>query len=131
MIYILILVVLLYISYKYYLKNKKTIIENNQVIFKNLNVNYGIKDLIKDLELNDINSFKEIKRAYLFNNKLKIISNKPSVIISKGKIDYNALNKTDKNIISLMKILNEKHLKLEDIFYAVYLDNNFYIVKNT
>ena len=42
MIYILILVVLLYISYKYYLKNKKTIIENNQVIFKNLNANYGM-----------------------------------------------------------------------------------------
>ena len=63
-----------------------------------------------------------------YNNKKKKTP-LPMPIILDGKIEKNTINLMGKNEDFVYKILDNKKLKLEDIFYAFYKDNSIFIIE--
>ena len=128
--YILLLILTLFIVVKLNLFKKDLLIVNGKVIFKSFNNYYTFDNLLQDLIKNNINDIKEIEKAYLKNGNLKIITSKPHVIISNGKIDEDELKKIDKNYFYIYNLLKQNKIKLEAILYGIYLKNELYIVKS-
>jgi len=124
---LIMILIILFVFYEY--RTHTYLIENGSVIFKNLNDSYNLESLIKDLIKNKVTDINNIEKAYLFLGRLKIKKNKPLVIISNGKIDYEALFKSKKGINFIYKLLKEKSIKLDQVLYAIYLNERFYIVK--
>ena len=125
----MILVILALLIIYIYHKTHTYIIENGNIIFKNLTNNYNLESLMKDLIKNKITDISNIERAYLFLGNLVIKENRPFILIANGKIDYNELVKSKKCLEFIYKSLKMKKIKLKDVLYAIYLNDRFYIVK--
>ena len=125
----MILVILALLIIYIYHKTHTYIIENGNIIFKNLTNNYNLESLMKDLIKNKITDISNIERAYLFLGNLVIKENRPLVLIANGKIDYNELVKSKKCLEFIYKSLKMRKIKLKDVLYAIYLNDRFYIVK--
>ena len=127
--YILFIILVLMISlYEY--KKHIYLIENGNIIFKNLTEAYDLEALIKDLIKNKVYNIEDVEKAYNLFGSLKIVSKKPYILISNGKIDYENLFKTKKTIKFIYETLYKKKIKLNEVLYAIYLNDKFYIVKN-
>lgn len=125
----MILVILALLIIYIYHKTHTYIIENGNIIFKNLTNNYNLESLMKDLIKNKITDISNIEKAYLFLGNLVIKENRPFILIANGKIDYNELVKSKKCLEFIYKSLKMKKIKLKDVLYAIYLNDRFYIVK--
>ena len=127
--YILFIILVLMISlYEY--KKHIYLIENGNIIFKNLTEAYDLEALIKDLIKNKVYNIEDVEKAYNLFGSLKIVSKKPYILISNGKIDYENLFKTKKTIKFIYEALYKKKIKLNEVLYAIYLNDKFYVVKN-
>ena len=101
----MILVILALLIIYIYHKTHTYIIENGNIIFKNLTNNYNLESLMKDLIKNKITDISNIEKAYLFLGNLVIKENRPLVLIANGKIDYNELVKSKKCLEFIYKSL--------------------------
>lgn len=139
------ILVLAEVSFSYLnIKNTKIkkIIEGNPiVIIKNGKLNfeamrklrYSLDDLISQLREQSIKNIEEVDYAVLENNgKLSIFQNTkdyPLPIIIDGVIDQNVLKDMNKSEEWVYEILENKKIKLENVFYAFYTKNKTYIIK--
>lgn len=128
--YFLFLILIYLIIFKLKTIKREILILNGKVLFKNFNKFYNFDNLLNDLMKNNIYDIKIVERAYLKNGNLKVITSKPHVVISNGEIDIDELKKTNKNRFYIYNILNDNKLKIEEILYAIYLNNDLYIVKS-
>lgn len=126
---------LIYYIYTLYLKYNKVskeyiIIENGVLKFNELIKNkIDLKNVLKKLKKLGIRSIEEIEKCVIKNNELKINQIEyPYPIIVNGVINYNGLFKINKNKKWLNNFLDQKHLTLNQIYYAFHLENKTYIL---
>ena len=142
MVLVVIQIILGYIT----LKNSKirniidgtpaTIINNGKLNFSVMSkMRYSLDDLISQLREQGIGSIEEVNYAILENNgKLSVFQKNtdyPMPIILDGVIDYNVLREINKSDEWVMKILNDKKINLNDVFYAFYSKNKTFIIKKS
>ena len=141
----IIVLVLIQVSLSYTsLKSKKirhlidgrptVIIKNGKIVFSEMiKLRYSLDDLILQLREQGITSVEDVKFAILENNgNLSVFdkqSSYPLPIILDGVIDYQVLNDINKTTKCLYKILKEKNIELEQVFYAFYTKGNTFIIK--
>lgn len=114
------------------------IIKNGKVNYNEMiRQKYNLDDLLTQLREKGYRNIEEVEYAILENNgTLSVFSynNKkksplPMPIILDGKIQYKILNEMNKDEQFIKKILNNKKIKLSDIFYAFYKDNSIFIIE--
>lgn len=110
------------------------IIKNGKLNFEAMRkIRYSLDDLISQLREQGIKNIEEVDYAVLENNgKLSIFQNSkdyPLPIIIDGAIDQNVLKDMNKNEEWVYEILENKKIKLENVFYAFYTKNKTYIIK--
>lgn len=114
------------------------IIKNGKVNYSEMiRQKYNLDDLLTQLREKGYRNIEDIEYAILENNgTLSVFSyqNKansplPMPIILDGKIQYETLKEMNKDETFINKILKNKNLYLEDIFYAFYKDKNVFIIK--
>lgn len=142
MVLVVIQIILGYIT----LKNSKirniidgtpaTIINNGKLNFSVMSkMRYSLDDLISQLREQGIGSIEEVNYAILENNgKLSVFQKNtdyPMPIILDGVIDYNVLREINKSDEWVMKILKDKKINLNDVFYAFYSKNKTFIIKKS
>ena len=113
-----------------------TIINNGKLNFSVMSkMRYSLDDLISQLREQGIGSIEEVNYAILENNgKLSVFEKNtdyPMPIILDGVIDYNVLREINKNDEWVMKILKDKKINLNDVFYAFYSKNKTFIIKKS
>lgn len=128
--YILLFLLLVLIIIKLKFLNEQYLVLHGNVIFKNFTNYYNFDNLLQDLLKNNIQDLKMIEKAYLKNGKLKVITSKPHIVINKGEIDLDELKKTNKNRLFIYNILSKHDIKIDDILYGIYINNDLYIVKS-
>ena len=128
--YILLFLLLVLIIIKLKFLNEQYLVLHGNVIFKNFTNYYNFDNLLQDLLKNNIQELKMIEKAYLKNGKLKVITSKPHIVINKGEIDLDELKKTNKNRLFIYNILSKHDIKIDDILYGIYINNDLYIVKS-
>ena len=119
--------------------NPSIIIKNGKVNYKEMiKQKYNLDDLLSQLREKGYRNIEEIEYAILENNgTLSVFSynNKrektplPLPIILDGKIQYDILKEMGKDDNYINKLLNDKGIKLDDIFYAFYKNKSFFIIK--
>lgn len=117
--------------------SESVIINNGKLNFKEMiKQRYNLNDLLVQLREKSIKTIEEVDYAILeTNGKLSIFSKKeknsifPLPIILDGKIETNNLKIINKNISWINKVLKNKNVSLNDIFYAFYDKNELYILK--
>ncbi|MCI8778887.1 MAG: DUF421 domain-containing protein [Bacilli bacterium] len=137
---VIIQVVLSYIS----LKNTKfrksvegsptVIIKEGKLKFNEMSkLRYSLDDLITQLREQGIKSIEEVSYAVLENDgKLSVFQNTvdyPMPIIMDGVINKEVLKDMKKSSDWVMKILKNKKLNLEDVFYAFHTKEKTFIIK--
>lgn len=114
------------------------IIKNGKVNYNEMiRQKYNLDDLLTQLREKGYRNIEDIEYAILENNgTLSIFSYQnetksplPMPIILDGKIQYETLKEMNKDETFINKILKNKNLYLEDIFYAFYKDKNVFIIK--
>ncbi len=110
------------------------IIKEGKIKFNEMiKLRYSLDDLITQLREQSIKSIEEVSYAVLENDgKLSVFQNTkdyPMPIIMDGVINTEVLKDMKKNTNWVMKILNDKNLKLEDIFYAFHTKEKTFIIK--
>ena len=137
---VLIQVILSYISLKNSNFRKSVegsptvIIKEGKIKFNEMSkLRYSLDDLITQLREQGIKSIEEVSYAVLENDgKLSVFQNTkdyPMPIIMDGVINEEVLKDMKKNSNWLYKILKDKNLKLEDIFYAFHTKEKTFIIK--
>lgn len=114
------------------------VIKNGRVNYREmLKQKYSLDDLLSQLREKGYRSIEEIEYAILENNgKLSVFpysndgkkSPIPLPLILDGKIQDKTLKELGKDKSFIDKILRNK-IKIEDIFYAFYMDKKTYIIK--
>lgn len=141
----IIVLVLIQVSLSYTsLKSKKirhlidgrptVIIKNGKIVFSEMiKLRYSLDDLILQLREQGVTSIEDVKFAILENNgNLSVFDKKssyPLPIILDGVVDYQVLNDINKTTKWLYRILKEKNIELEEVFYAFYAKGNTFIIK--
>ncbi len=135
-------VVLSYIS----LKNTKfrksvegsptVIIKEGKLKFNEMSkLRYSLDDLITQLREQGIKSIEEVSYAVLENDgKLSVFQNTsdyPMPIIMDGVINKEVLRDMKKTPEWVIKILKNKKLNLEDVFYAFHTKEKTFIIKKS
>ena len=147
---VLILVILQVIISKLSLKSVKfrkfidgtptIIIKKGIIDFKNMvEQRYSLDDLLLQLREKDVSDISEVDYAILeINGKLSVFKKKdnnrntfPLPIIIDGKVDFNNLYSIKKSNSWLLNTLINKNIKVEDVFYSFYQNNELYIIKNS
>ena len=115
------------------------IIKSGKVNYKEMiKQKYNLDDLLTQLREKGERNIEDIEYAILENNgSLSVFkyNNKkdktplPLPIILDGKIQYETIREIGKDKKFIDHILNNKKLRLEDIFYAFYKDKEIYIIK--
>ncbi len=115
------------------------IISNGNVNYKEMvRQRYSMDDLLLSMRQNGIKSIDEIEYAFLEpNGKLSIFkynvlktkSNYPMPIIVDGSLQEKALQYIKKDKKWLEKVLEQKGLKIEDVFYAFKKKNKIFLIK--
>ena len=134
------LFVLIYYDHKslknYFDNDPIILIKNGKIIFKNLiDNNYSIESLLEELKKKNIYSFNNIKYLFLESDKsLSILSfddtSSPTPLILDGKINKKILSNLSLKEKDINSMLTKEHIKLDDIYYALYKKNKLYIIKN-
>lgn len=114
----------------------RIIIDNGKIKFNNLvKERYSIDDLLLELRQKEIASIDEVEYAYLEpNGKLSIFKYQkdkinPFPVIIEGIIQEETLNSIKKSKKWLENLLDKNNIDIKNIFYAVYKNNNIYIIK--
>ncbi len=117
------------------------IICNGKINFKEMvKQRYSMDDLLLELRQKEIKSIENVEYAFLEpNGKLSVFkynffkmkSNYPMPLIVDGEIQDKALKYINKNKSWLNKILNQKNLKIENVFYCFYKGSKLYIIKRS
>ena len=120
---------------------------NPSIIIKNGNVNYkemtkqkyNLEDLMVQIREKGYRSIEEIEYAILENNGTlsvfaysdkKKSSPLPLPLILDSNIQQDTLKLLNKDESWVKKMLANKNINLEDVFYAFYKDNNVFIIKD-
>lgn len=114
--------------------NPIVIIKDGKLNFKDMTkLRYTIDDLIAQLREQGIKSIEEVNYAVLENNGKLSVFNKdkdyPLPIIIDGNIDYDVLRDMKKDDKWIKRILDDKNIALDNVFYAFYTKNKTYIIK--
>ncbi len=114
----------------------KIIIKDGKLNFSVMSkLRYTLDDLLSQLREQSVKSIEEVKYAILENNgKLSVFDKNaeyPLPIIIDGVVDYVALKDLHKEVKWITKMLEEKNLKLEDVFYAFYAKGKTFIIKKS
>lgn len=112
------------------------IIKNGKIVFSEMiKLRYSLDDLILQLREQGVTSIEDVKFAILENNGNLSVFDKntsyPLPIILDGVIDYRVLNDINKTTKWLYRILKEKNIELEQVFYAFYAKGNTFIIKKS
>lgn len=120
--------------------NPSLIIDKGKINYKEMmKQKYNLDDLTVQLREKGYRSIEEIEYAILENNgTLSIFPYQqekkktplPLPIILDSSIQKDALKALGKNEEWVFKILKQKNVKLENVFYAFYKDNNIFIIKD-
>ncbi len=98
---------------------------------------YNLEDLLLSMRQKQIKSIEEIEYAFLEPNgrlsifeytKLNKKSSYPMALILDGKIDEEVLKRVRKTKNWLNQKIKDNNLKLENIFYGFYKDNELFII---
>lgn len=112
------------------------IIKEGKIKFNEMTkLRYSLDDLITQLREQGIKNIEEVSYAVLENDgKLSVFQNTkdyPMPIIMDGVINNEVLKDMKKNTNWVMKILKDKNLKLQDIFYAFHTKEKTFIIKKS
>ena len=115
------------------------IIKNGKINYSEMvRQKYNLDDLLTQLREKGYRNIEDIEYAILENNgtlsifkynKNKVNSPLPMPVILDGKIQYDTLTNINKKKEFIMKILEEKNIKLADVFYAFYKNRNIFIIR--
>ncbi|MDD3453702.1 MAG: DUF421 domain-containing protein [Bacilli bacterium] len=110
------------------------IIKNGKIKFSIMSkLRYTLDDLVIQLRSKGIKNINEVDYAILeTNGELSVFQDTkdyPMPIILDGMINYDVLAEIKKNEIEIMNLLKEKQVKLQDVFYAIFLNKKLYIIK--
>lgn len=112
------------------------IINRGKINFKEmLKQRYNLDDLLTQLREKGIRSIDEVDYAILeTSGKLSVFEkgnnkNFPLPVILDGEIDYETLAQIKKDEQWLDKVLKERSLNLDNVFYAFYKDKNLFIIE--
>lgn len=120
---------------RYIIDGKPTmIIKDGKLNFTEMSkLRYSLDDLLTQLRLQGIKSIDKVKYAILENNgELSVLlddSTYPMPLILDGVIDYNTLKEIGKDYKWILKVIKNKNLNLEDIFYAFYTGGKTFIIE--
>ena len=100
---------------------------------------YNLDDLLSQLRDKGISSLEEVDYAILeTSGKLSVFRKKdgmsgdyPLPLILDGKVEKDTLIAIKKDKLWLNRKLKDNNLKLEDIFYGFYKNNDLYIIKKS
>ncbi len=117
------------------------IICNGKINFKEMvKQRYSMDDLLLELRQKEIKSIENVEYAFLEPNGklsvfkynfLKLPSNYPMPLIVDGQIQDKALDYIHKNKTWLKKLLEQKKLTIENVFYCFYKGSKLYIIKRS
>lgn len=120
--------------------NPSVIIKNGKINYKEMIIQkYNLDDLLIQLREKGYKSIEEIEYAILENNgtlsvfaysKEKVSSPLPLPLILDSSIQKDTLKLLNKSEEWVMNILKRRKIKLEDVFYAFYKDNNVFVIKD-
>ena len=112
------------------------IINRGKINFEEmLKQRYNLDDLLTQLREKGIRSIENVDYAVLeTSGKLSVFEkgkdkSYPLPVILDGVIDYGTLAQIKKEEKWINKILEEKKLELDNVFYAFYRDNNLFIIE--
>lgn len=116
--------------------NPTVIIKEGKIKFKEMSkLRYSLDDLITQLREQGVKSIEEVDYAILENDgKLSVFqkcNDFPMPIIVDGVVNYEVLKEINKNSKWIDKLLKEKNLALNEIFYAFYTKNKTFIIKRS
>lgn len=114
------------------------IIKNGIVNFKNMvSQRYTLDDLLLQLREKNVKSIDDVSYAILeTNGKLSVFKKEnekgeyPLPIILDGEVQLDNLYGIKKSKHWLIKILLNRNLRVDEVFYAFSKDNDLYIIKN-
>ncbi len=113
------------------------IINRGKINFKEmLKQRYNLDDLLTQLREKSIKSIEEVDYAILeTSGKLSVFAkghdkSYPLPLIIDGKLDEETLIQINKDNKWLKKTLDEYNVKLEDVFYAFYKNDNLFLIKD-
>ncbi len=116
------------------------IIDNGKVNFKEMiKQRYNLEDLLTQLRARNVKSIEEVEYAILeTSGKLSVFTKDannsgpyPLPLILDGKVQMMTLKKIRRKEKWLNELLASKKVKLDDVFYAFYKDNQLFIIKNS
>ena len=120
--------------------NPSVIIKEGKINYKEMSKQkYNLEDLLSQIREKGYKSIEEIEYAILENNgslsvfpytNTKKKSPLPLPIILDSTIQKDTLNILNKDESWVKSLLNKKNIKLEEVFYAFYKDNNIFIIKD-
>ena len=122
-----------------YVRNKTQKIKDSDLIIKNGKINfnlliindYSLNELMKEIEKQKIRKLENVALAYFRKGKLIIETiDLPFNLIYKGNIDYQTLVKINKSVNWLMTIIKQRNIRLDNIYYSFYMDDQVFIVRN-
>lgn len=120
--------------------NASVIIDNGKVNFKEMiKQRYNLEDLLTQLRSKEVKSIEEVEYAILeTSGKLSVFTKDannsgpyPLPLILDGKIQKMTLKRIRRKEKWLYELLETKKVKLDDVFYAFYKDNQLFIIKNS
>ena len=115
------------------------IIKKGVIDFKNMvEQRYSLDDLLLQLREKDVSDISEVDYAILeINGKLSVFKKKdnknntfPLPIIVDGRVNFDNLYSIKKSNNWLLNTLFSRNIKVEDVFYSFYQNNELYIIKN-
>ena len=112
--------------------NPSMIINNGKLNYSIMTkLRYTLDDLLTQLREKNIKSLDEVKYAVLeTDGELSIFKDNiyPMPLICDGIIDYDTLKNINKDSKWLYKVLNDKHIDIDDVYYAFYKNKTTYII---
>lgn len=112
------------------------IIKDGKLNFTEMSkLRYSLDDLLTQLRLQGVKSIDKVKYAVLENNgNLSIFndnSDYPLPLILDGIIDSTVLNEIGKDYNWVLKVLKNRNVELEEVFYAFYASGKVFIIKRS
>ncbi len=116
--------------------NPTVIIKEGKIKFKEMSkLRYSLDDLITQLREQSIKSIEEVDYAILENDgKLSVFKkceDFPMPIIVDGVVNYDVLKELKKDKRWIDKLLKNKNLSLNEIFYAFHTKGKTFIIKKS
>lgn len=112
------------------------IINRGKINFKEmLSQRYNLDDLLTQLREQSVKSIEDVDYAILeTNGKLSVFQkgkdkNYPLPVILDGIVDKETLIQIKKDDIWLNKVLSNRGISLDEVFYAFYKNNNLFIIE--